>query len=280
MNKRSKFLPEWAGFLLWWLPLFIGILFFVPVEKDLVFDLGISKGLDWMEHSYLYLLLLVGSIFFPFILSFDKNVHFWKKWPPLAKANIIVAFFFILWDILFTYLGVWGFNDRYYIGWTIAGLPIEEWMWFFVIPYCCLFIYECLNFYLKKDPLLKIEKYLTWLLLGIFLAVGVWNYDHMYTSLTFFSAALITVYHLKYRSAAERSRFLGAWVVSIIPFYLVNGALTGAYTEQPVVVYSSGEFIGIRWGTIPLDDAVYLYVMLLWLVMLFEKFREEPPRTI
>lgn len=268
-----KSIKWWSQFYIWWIPLFLVLILVTPVEGDLVYDLGTNRGPEWLEHSYLYLSLMGASILFPFLLSFDSNVSFWKKWVPLGKATVIVAFFFIVWDIAFTYLGVWGFNATYHMGIVIAGLPVEEWMWFFTIPYCCIFIYECLNFYVKRDPLLKIEKYVTWALIIFFLVVGIWRWDHLYTSLTFFSAALITIYHITYRPAAERSRFLAAWLVSFIPFYLVNGVLTGAYTDQPVVVYSSTEFVGFRWGTIPMDDGIYLYVMLLWLIMLYEKFK-------
>jgi len=275
----SKYKPVLL-FPLMWIPLFFFFWVISDVEGSLVYDVKPGSQLEWMETRWLYLGLMIGSVLFPFLLSFDRKVHFWRKWGPLAKATVIVAFFFLIWDMVFTAMGVWGFNDRYYLGWTMVGLPFEEWMWFFIIPYCCLFIYECLIQYIKKDPLLSIEKWISYTLVMLFFGIGIWKFGHTYTAITFYSAALITLFHVKYRPAAERSRFYMAWIVSLIPFYLVNGVLTGGYTEEPIVVYSSTEFIGFRLGTIPMDDAVYLYVFLMWLVYLFEIFKEHAPKVV
>lgn len=264
-------------FPLMWIPLFILFWLIAEVEGALVYQVDPGQKTGWMETRWLYLVLMIGSVFFPFILSFDKKVHFWKKWGALAKATLIVASFFLAWDMVFTSLGVWGFNDKYYLGWTIGGLPFEEWMWFFIIPYCCIFIYECLVIYLKKDPLLFAEKWISYTFVAIFFAIGIWKFGNTYSAITFCSAGLITLFHLKYRPATERSRFYMAWIVSLVPFYIVNGILTGGYTEEPIVVYSSTEFLGYRLGTIPIDDAVYLYVFLMWLVYLFEWFKKRAP---
>ncbi|WP_435524242.1 lycopene cyclase domain-containing protein [Chryseobacterium indoltheticum] len=50
----------------------------------------------------------------------------------LFKSALIVAFIFICWDIWFTKIGVWWFNDRYVIGWKILNLPIEEILFLFL----------------------------------------------------------------------------------------------------------------------------------------------------
>ena len=278
-HSVSNKIPAWARdpvyFPVFWIPFFLLAVLGVEVEGSLVFDLEAAAPIASWETPWLYAATLVASILFPFLLSFDKNVHFYKKWRPLFSATFIVAFFFIVWDIVFTARGVWGFNEAYYLGATMAGLPIEEWLWFFIIPYCCIFIYECLNFYVHKDPLIKLADPISFSLAVVFAVVALVHYDHMYTLLAWGSASMITWYHLLTGTTAQRSRFLAAWVVSILPFYIVNGILTGGYTEEPIVVYSSTEFTGIRWGTIPIDDGIYLYAMLLWIVMLFERFRSK-----
>lgn len=265
----------WIYWPLAWLVLFVVVMVTGHVEQPLDFDPGTVKLIQSLENNWLYAFLLVASIIFPFLLSFDKNVHFYTNWSPLFKATAIVALFFIVWDIVFTAAGVWGFNDRYYFGISLAGLPLEEWLWFFIIPYCCIFIYECLNFYIKKDPLIKIQHYITWILIPVFVFIGFYNWGNLYTSLTFLSAGGITFYHHFFHAPAERSRFYLAWIVSIIPFFFINGALTGAFTQEPIVVYSPSEFSGIRWTTIPVDDAIYLYVFLLWIITIYESFKPK-----
>ena len=54
---------------------------------------------------------------------------------------LIMDSIYIIWDILFTYLGVWGFNNKYLIGYNIFNLPLEEWLFFICIPYASLFIH-------------------------------------------------------------------------------------------------------------------------------------------
>lgn len=265
----------WIYWPLVWTVLFAIIMWTGSVDTDTVYDPGTVKLIPSLENTWYYAFILAASIIFPFLLSFDKNVHFYTRWAPLFKATGIVAVFFIIWDIVFTAVGVWGFNDAYILGFKFAGLPIEEWLWFFIIPYCCIFIYECLNFYIKKDPLLSIQHYITWILIPTFLVIGLYSWGQLYTSLTFLSAAGITFYHHFFHAPEERSRFFLAWIVSIIPFYLVNGALTGAFTNEAIVVYAPSEFTGIRWGTIPIDDAVYLYVFLLWIITIYEGFKKK-----
>ena len=84
-----------------------------------------------MDTHYTYLILNLACIFFPFILSFDKKIAYYKLWKPLFIGIFISAAFFIIWDILFTKLGVWSFNPTYIIGIYIFNLPIEEILFFY-----------------------------------------------------------------------------------------------------------------------------------------------------
>ena len=61
----------------------------------------------------LYLWLIVGTITFPFLLSFDRKVHFYTNWKFLFPAITIVALIFMVWDQVFTQEAIWGFNETY-----------------------------------------------------------------------------------------------------------------------------------------------------------------------
>ena len=54
---------------------------------------------------------------------------------------------FIPWDIYFTAKGVWDFNPNFIIDVKFLYLPIEEWLFFIIVPYACVFIYEVLNYF-------------------------------------------------------------------------------------------------------------------------------------
>lgn len=55
----------------------------------------------------------------------------------------------------------------------------------------------------------------------------------------------------------------------------VNGILTGTGLESPIVNYNPENFLGIRMLTIPIEDTVYGYEMILWNIYLFLKFKKE-----
>ena len=72
-------------------------------------------------------------------------------------------------------------------------------------------------------------------------------------------------------------RFLFAYLISWLPFLLINGALTGNFTKYPVVNYNATEIIGFRLTTIPIEDSMYNLLMLLIVVSVYEKNKEMKP---
>jgi lycopene cyclase domain-containing protein len=60
-------------------------------------------------------------------------------------------------------------------------------------------------------------------------------------------------------------------MVSFIPFILINGFLTGSFTEFPVVSYNPSEIIGIRLLNIPIEDSMYCLLMLLIVIAFYNK---------
>ena len=110
---------------------------------------------------YTYLLINIFSILIPLLFSFEKRLSFYKLWKALFPAVLITGSFFIVWDHYMTLWNVWQFNPAYVLGINVWGLPIEEWLFFLTIPYSCLFIYESLNFLIKKDHLPNRRHYRT-----------------------------------------------------------------------------------------------------------------------
>lgn len=226
-----------------------------------------------MEHLT-YWAILAGSVLFPLLLSFDKKVAYYRSWKFVFPGAAVMALFFIVWDAYFTHYGVWSFNDAYIMGIRFLGLPIEEICFFIVIPFCCIFIYDCLIAYIPKDPIKKAEPYITMaiLIVCVFLAVG--HTGKAYTFYTnFFTVSYLSV--LVLLRVNYLSRFYLAYVVSLIPFLVVNGLLTAI----PVVLYNDNENLGVRIYTIPADDLVYGFLMILMSVSWYEFFKNRKKRS-
>jgi lycopene cyclase domain-containing protein len=69
------------------------------------------------------------------------------------------------------------------------------------------------------------------------------------------------------------SRFYIAFLIILVPFFIVNGILTGTGLEEPVVWYNDDENLGIRLLTIPIEDIGYAFTMIFGNVFLIEKFK-------
>jgi lycopene cyclase domain-containing protein len=216
-----------------------------------------------------YLLLDIGTILFPLLLSFDKKVSFWRKWKFLFPAMLLVAAFFLVWDYLFTLWGVWGFTPAYITGAYLANLPLEEVTFFLVVPYACVFVYECLKVYYPSDPFRRTYRWLHNAVMLLLVLALVFYTDRLYTAVT----ALLLLFLLLMHTWVWRSKYLSyfylAWLVCIVPMLIVNGILTAL----PVVWYEPAEQIGQRLGTIPVEDFFYNMLCMLMNVGIYERLQ-------
>lgn len=223
--------------------------------------------------AYTYLLIDLGCILVPFIASFYSKHAFYKEWRYFFPANFIVAALFIIWDYFFTEAGFWGFNPDYLTGIYLANLPIEEVLFFISIPYACLFTFFALKFLIKKNPLEKAHTYISIVLGGFLLLVGLLSTDKWYTALTFLLMAPYLFY------LVWKKRDLSFWYLGyllILPFFLLsNGILTGTGLESPIVWYNDLENLGIRIGTIPVEDSIYGMLLIFLNINLYLYFKKK-----
>lgn len=226
-----------------------------------------------MKNLYLY--LNIGSLFIPFIFSFYPKFQFYKKWNSLFIAITLMMVFFISWDVLFTHANIWGFNDDYITGYKILNLPVEEWLFFICIPYACIFTHYSLNFFFPNLAFSKRTTSIFYVILQCTLIVTLWySYDKWYTLVNFSYAILLlgVVYNYKQNLLAK---FLPPFMIILVPFFLVNGVLTGSFIEDQVVWYDNAENLNIRMFTIPIEDSIYALGMLLTVFVLLEHFEAK-----
>ena len=222
--------------------------------------------------STLYLLLNIGSVSVPFLYSFHPRLKLHKRFLWIFISILLTMLIFIPWDVIFTMNGIWGFNDTYFLGCKFLSLPIEEWLFFMCIPFACVFTHYALLLYF---PNLKVNKTTTKkisiVLILLLFILAVVNYDKWYTVINFGLAIPLTLIVYKYNSLLLQQFFL-TFLVMLIPFFIVNGILTGSFIEDQVVWYNNAENLGIRMGTIPVEDSIYAYSMILCNLFLTELF--------
>lgn len=223
--------------------------------------------------KFTYLLVNLCSVAIPLAFSFESKLQFYRKWKALFPALFITAVFFIVWDSLFTTQGIWGFNPQYLTGINLYNLPLEEVLFFFCIPYCCVFTYEVLNYFIKKDMLGKHARYGATILAYMLVSLALKYSDLAYTFYTSVFTLVFLLLHLVVLKKPYWSRLVFAYLVILIPFFIVNGILTGTGLEEPVVWYSNAEILGIRLLTIPIEDTIYGFLLIGLNITLYEFFK-------
>ena len=92
-----------------------------------------------------YLLVLLASIAIPFVVSFDRRLDLYNDKKSMLKAIAIPGVFYLLWDVIATARGHWSFNPEYVIGLSVAGLPLEEILFFPTIAFIAIFTWEAVK---------------------------------------------------------------------------------------------------------------------------------------
>lgn len=217
--------------------------------------------------KWTYALLMLGSISIPLIRSFENRVAFRKKWPPLFMGILVMMLVFIPWDIMFTRMGVWSFNYNYVLGFYFMDLPLEEWSFFIIVTYCCVFIYEVVRYFFPRFSYPKASYALT-VVLALFTAlVAFMNTDRIYTFVVMYLSSILLFWQLFTKSHKTwLSHFYLMYFIGLIPFFIVNGVLTAL----PVVSYNNAENLALRMGTIPVEDAFYFLSMMFITLMVYE----------
>lgn len=228
-----------------------------------------------MNLKYLYLIIDLGAISLPLLFSFHPKANFSKKWKYVWPAILFPALLFLIWDVLFTNMGVWGFNPEYLIGIYFYGLPIEEVLFFICIPYACLFTYEAVGHFSKKDSFQPYAKTITRTLIILLFLVGLLNATRWYTSVTFISCSFFLLFIVARIKALYLGKFFFSFLWILIPFFLVNGILTGTGLGSPVVWYNDQENLGIRLLSIPIEDVVYGLLLILMNITIFEQLQAK-----
>jgi lycopene cyclase domain-containing protein len=209
-----------------------------------------------------YLVLNILVIIIPLLLSFEKNIKFYKKFRELSISIITVGSIFILWDIFAVKRGDWYFNFKYINGIYLFGLPLEEILFFITIPYSSIFLYETLKFYLGKKirnnefHLNKI--YPAIIVVGLLTLSFIFDTQYYTFTVLSFCAVFLLVSTFLFNDLLTSKIYWIFIAATYFPFFIVNYVLT----SLPVVIYNPAAIWGVRFLTIPAEDFFYSYSLL------------------
>ncbi len=94
--------------------------------------------------DYILVLILSGAL--PFLLSLYHPLNFYRNTKALLLSISLIVLIFGAWDVFATFRGHWHFNPSNVWSVRIINLPVEEVLFFVVIPFCCILSWELLNY--------------------------------------------------------------------------------------------------------------------------------------
>lgn len=222
----------------------------------------------------LYLWVNFFSLVPTLLFSFHPKIKFYRNWKFALPAIVITMLVFVVWDMYYTKIGVWGFNPKYITGYFFGNLPIEELLFFICIPYACMYTYHCFKLFVRKDYFKPIEKLIT-IFISVFLVLLSLKYpSNYYTTVVFILLSIVLILLQFIVKANWLSKFYFTYTLLLIPFLIVNGILTGTGLDEPVVWYNENEIIGLRILTIPIEDIFYGMLMLISSVAIYERLKQ------
>ena len=220
--------------------------------------------------NYEYLLFNVVITVGPVVSHFSRRIRYVSRWGLKLLVNGIVMIPYVIWDAIVTG-SHWWFNDAYTLDFRLLGLPIGEWIFFITVPFGCLLVWETLPY---TDSWLVQLKYLRYVRAVLYIAIpiGIWVFStgRHYTGLVLLCLGILggmdTLLNVNLLLQPKTILYLGIVTCLILVF---NGYLTA----RPVVLYGEAYQTGFRILTIPIEDFVYGFTLMLSNAMLYEKLK-------
>ena len=94
--------------------------------------------------SWQYLLVLGSCVAVTLPLEMI-GARVYRRPKELIVTLAPVVAVFAGWDLIAVHTGQWWFSARYILGLRPASLPLEEWLFFLVVPVCALLTFEVLG---------------------------------------------------------------------------------------------------------------------------------------
>ena len=99
-----------------------------------------------MSERWQYLGLMAGCLLVTLPLELVLKARVYRRWRRAVRAIAPVVVVFVVWDILGIAREHWWYSPQYTTGVLLpARVPIEELVFFVVVPLCALLTYEAVG---------------------------------------------------------------------------------------------------------------------------------------
>ena len=92
-----------------------------------------------------YLLVLAGCLIGTLPLELVLHTRVYARWRRLVLTLLPVLAVFLVWDVLAIRAGHWDYDPAQVTGVELGGLPLEELLFFVVIPICAVLTLEAVR---------------------------------------------------------------------------------------------------------------------------------------
>lgn len=210
-----------------------------------------------MSVEYLVFDLVILSV--PLLLGAWRRAWFYDRLGAALRAVAWVAVPFVAWDAAVAGKH-WSFNPQYVLGVELLGLPFEEVLFFLSVPLACLFTWEKV-FATPSRSVVETRRWLypvAWAAVPVGIAVAL--HGEQYTGYTLIAVGTVALVDHALGVGLLLERRTLAFFAAVVGLNLVfNSYLTG----RPVVLYGEPYHLGVRVGTVPVEDLLY-GVALVW----------------
>ena len=99
---------------------------------------------------YEYLVVLALCLIVTAPLELFGGVRVYRQARRLAATLLCTGAVFVTWDLVGARLGHWDYNPDRITGIRLAGLPLEEYLFFLVVPLCGVLAFEAVRVTLHR----------------------------------------------------------------------------------------------------------------------------------
>ena len=138
------------------------------------------------------------------------------------------------------------------------------------VPFACLFTWEVLKGYFANPTLPRLARVGRLLHLLIPAGVILFVLGKEYTGLALLALGLVAVLDRLLHTNIFRQKLTYPFLAISTAFMLI---FNGYLTARPVVLYGESYQLGLRIFTIPVEDFVYGYALLLLCLVVFERLK-------